>query len=129
VNEAALVELAHSRGHTDGQAQEASHLHGRAEQPLERLAARILKHQNGPTTFAYEFQWSHRPRTVQLILQPEFAGEAIEAGGWRVFGGGQHDQHDAAIAVGAQTPSSAERAFAVLPQELEAVTSLSTEPK
>ena len=32
-----------------GKAQEASHLHRCAEQPVERLAARILEHQHGPT--------------------------------------------------------------------------------
>jgi hypothetical protein len=31
-----------SRGSSDGEAQEASHLHRRAEQPPERLAARII---------------------------------------------------------------------------------------
>ena len=43
--------------------------------------------------------------------------------------GGQHDQHGAAVAVGAQMPSSAEDAFAVLPQDLEAVISLSADPE
>jgi hypothetical protein len=41
--------LAQSRGYGDGKAQEASHLHGCAGPPIERLAARILEHQHGPT--------------------------------------------------------------------------------
>jgi hypothetical protein len=36
-------------GEADGEAQEAFHLRGRAEKPFERLAARILEHQHGPT--------------------------------------------------------------------------------
>ena len=79
VDEAALVELAERRRDADGEAQEASHFHGRAEQPVERLAARILEHQHGPTAFAHELQRPHRPRPVELILQPVFVSEAIEA--------------------------------------------------
>ena len=79
VDEAALVELAQSRGDADGQAQEASYLHGRAEQPVERLAARILEHQHGPTGVAHELQRPHRPCPVELILQLVFVREAIEA--------------------------------------------------
>jgi hypothetical protein len=55
--------------------------------------------------------------------------EASDGGGWRVLRGGQHGQHGAAVAVGAQAPSSAKDAFAVLPQDLEAVTPLSAERK
>jgi hypothetical protein len=46
-----------------------------------------------------------------------------------VLRGGQHGQHGAAVAVGVQAPSPAEDAFAVLPQDLEAVLSASAEPK
>src|SRR6266536_2810630 len=79
VDEAALVELAQSRGNADGQAQEASHIHGRAEQPVERLTARILEHEHGRTGVAHEVQRPHRPPPVQLILQFVFVDEAIEA--------------------------------------------------
>ena len=79
MDEPALVKLAHSRRNADGEAQEASHLHGRAEQPVERLAARILEHQHGPTGVAHELQRPHRPRRVELILEFVFVGEAIEA--------------------------------------------------
>ena len=79
VDEAALMELAQSRGNSDSQAQEASHLHGRAEQPVERLAARIIEHQHGPTGVAHELQRPHRPCAVELILQLVFVREAIEA--------------------------------------------------
>jgi hypothetical protein len=46
LNEAAVVELTESHHNTDGEAQEASHLYGHAEQQLEWLAA-ILEHQHG----------------------------------------------------------------------------------
>ena len=64
----ALVKLADSRGNADGEAQEASHLHGCAEQPIERLAPRILEHQHDPTGVAHEAQRPHRPRPVELIF-------------------------------------------------------------
>jgi hypothetical protein len=38
-----------------------------------------------------------------------------------VLRGGQHGQHGATVAVGVQTPSSADDAVAVLPQDLEVV--------
>jgi hypothetical protein len=79
-NEAALVELAQSHGNTNGQAQEAFHLHGRAEQPVERLATRILEHRHGSSALADKVQRRpHGPRAIQLILQDVFVGEAIEA--------------------------------------------------
>jgi hypothetical protein len=54
VDEAAQAMLAQSRGNGDGKAQEASHLRGCAGPPIERLAARILEHQHGPTSAARE---------------------------------------------------------------------------
>jgi len=45
--------LAQSRGNSDGKTQEASHLHGCAGPPIERLAAPILEHQH-PTSAARE---------------------------------------------------------------------------
>ena len=79
VDEAALMELAQSRGNSDRQAQEASYLHGRAEQTVERLAARILEHQHGPTGVAHELQRPHRPCPVELVFQLVFVSEAIES--------------------------------------------------
>ena len=93
VDEAALVRLAQRGGDADREAQEASHLHGRAEQPLERLAARILEHQHRPTAFALKRQRPRRPAAVQLVLQFVFVGEAIEGRPVRVLRGGQHGQH------------------------------------
>ena len=77
VNEASIVDIAQIRDDTDGETQEASHLHWRAEHPLERLTTGVVKHQHGPTMLAHQLQRSHRPRTVQIIPEFVFASEAI----------------------------------------------------
>jgi hypothetical protein len=79
MDEAALVELAQRGGDADGEAHNVVHRHGRAEQPLERLTARILKHQQGCTAFARQLQRPHRPRAIEFVLQSEFVSEPIEA--------------------------------------------------
>ena len=112
----ALVQLAHSHGDADSEAQEAPDLQGGAEQPLKRLeTADVLEHQHRANTIAHDLQRSHRPRSVQLFLQSVFVGEAIEARARRVRRDGQNDQDGAPAAVLAQTPPSAEDTFAVLP--------------
>ena len=72
-------------------------------------------------SFAHELQRPHRPRAVQFVLQPVFVSEAIEAGGWWMFGGGPHKQARSSLS-SPRAPPSAEDALAVLPQDLEAVT-------
>ena len=79
VDEPALMKLAQSRGNSDSQAQEASYLHGPTEQTVERLAARIIEHQHGPTGVAHEGQRPRRPCPVELIFQLVFVREAIES--------------------------------------------------
>ena len=64
VDEAAPVDIAERRRHADGEAQEASHLHRRAENPVERLAAGVLEHQHGPAMVAHKLQRPHRPGAV-----------------------------------------------------------------
>src|ERR1700731_282771 len=56
-------------------------------------------------------------------------GEASEDGGKWMLGGGQHSQHGGALAVGAQAPSSADDAFAVIQHDLEVAIPLSAEPQ
>jgi len=56
VDEATLVDLVHRRRDAGRKAQEASHVHGGDELPLERLAARILGHQHSPTAVAHKRQ-------------------------------------------------------------------------
>ena len=80
MDKAALVELAHGHGDADSEAQEASDLHGRSEQPDERLeAADILEHQHSTASIAHDLQRPHRPRSVQLFFQSVLVGEAIQA--------------------------------------------------
>ena len=118
VDEPALVQLTESVGDVDREAQEAPHLHGLAEQPAERLAARVLEHQHGPTGIAHELQRPRRPRLVELILEFVFMRESIEARAGRLVGGRQNDQHGAPVAIIVQAPPFSEDAFAVLPQNL-----------
>ena len=60
MDEAAPVHLADGRDDADGEAQETSHLHRRAEETAEQLAAgMILEHQNGLTPVSQKLQ---RPR-------------------------------------------------------------------
>src|SRR5215470_4192001 len=68
VNEPALVKPAESQSTRDGDAQEASHLHRGAEQPVDRLTALIFEHQHRPTSVAYEFERAHSPRSVEFVL-------------------------------------------------------------
>ena len=121
VHEAALMDLAQGRGDLDGEAQEASHLHRGAEQPGERLAARIFEHKNGPAALLHELQRLRRPGAVQFVLQSIFVREAIEALRRRVLRGRKHGQHNVSFAVGAFTPGSAKQNPFVVTQDLRAM--------
>jgi hypothetical protein len=57
------------------------------------------------------------PSPLQFVLKRVPIDEGIEAGGRLSLSGGQHRQNGAALAFIAQAPSSAEHAFAVLPQD------------
>jgi hypothetical protein len=110
VDQAALVRLTQSGGDAHGEAQEASELEGRAQQPAERLAARILEHQYGSAAVTPQLQRPDRPGTVQLIFQAIFVREPVESGRSRVLRGEQHRQ-DVPLAI----DPPAEHAVAVLP--------------
>ena len=62
----------------NGEAQEAPHLHRHAEQPLEWLATRIVKHQHGSIGVVHELQRPHRPCAVEFVLQFVFVRQTIE---------------------------------------------------
>src|SRR5262245_32004311 len=68
VYEPTLVKSAERQGNSDGEVQEASHLHRHAEQPVNRLTALIFEHQHRSTGVAYEVQRAHRPRPVEFVL-------------------------------------------------------------
>jgi hypothetical protein len=115
MDKSALVGFAKSRGDSDCEAQKATRLHGRPEEPSERFAAGILEHQQSPSVFAHEFQRMRGPRAVELVLQFIFAREPIEGKrGWALRDE-EHQQHRAPVAVAATARSSAESAFAILP--------------
>ena len=50
----------------------ASDLHGLPQEPVERLAAGVLKQEHGPPLFAHQRQRPRRRGTVQLIFQCVF---------------------------------------------------------
>ena len=79
-------------------------LHWRAEQVVERLAARILEHQHSAAAFARKRERPHRPRVVQLIPQSVFVGETSKARGRRMRRCGQHGQHGAAAPSASRRP-------------------------
>jgi len=93
----------------------------RADQPRERLAAGVFEHQQGPTVFDDEFQRPHHPGAIELTLQVIVTTEAIEDGGRRMLRGGRQDKYSAAVDIGALAASSAQDAFAVLPQDFEVI--------
>ena len=129
VDEAAPVRLAQRGGDADSEAQEASRFHRRADESRKRLAAGILEQQRRSTALAGERERPCRPCGVELVPQFIFVGEAIEGSRQRALRGGQHGQHGAAAAVAVRAPSSAEDAFAVLPQHLEIAHPISVELK
>jgi hypothetical protein len=61
-------------------AQEASQLHRRAEERVERLAAQIVKQQGRSTAFADKRPRPRRPCSVELVPQFMLVCEPIEAG-------------------------------------------------
>jgi hypothetical protein len=126
VDEAAPMDLCEGRSYRDGEAQKVPHLHGRAEQPVQRCAVGVLEQQHGPTAVADEPKRPHRPCAVQLVLQFVFVSQAIEGRRCRMFRGGQHGQHGGPITIDV---ASAEEAFVVLPQDLEPIISIGAEPR
>ncbi len=85
MDEASAVHSADGGGNGDCEAQEAPRFQRRADQPIERLACRILEHQCDATTLAPQLEWARRPRAFQLVLQPKFVCKTIEARRRRVF--------------------------------------------
>ena len=117
-------------GDADGEAQEAPHLHGRAEQPVERLAARILEHQHGPAAFARQAPAAAPPtlpssssfKPYSCARRSRLAGAGAPQRAARPARRGGCRRRPGA------TPGR-RRASAVLPQDLEVALYLSAEPK
>src|SRR5208337_5384322 len=113
----------------NGEAKEAFCLHRSFDQAIKRFAARILEQQRRSTAFAGKRERPRRPCAVELVPQFIFVGEAIDRCRGRGLRGREHCQSRAAAALAVRAPSSAEYAFAVLPQDLEAMVSQSAEKK
>jgi hypothetical protein len=122
VDEAALMNLGEGRGDAVGEAQECSHVHGTAEEPVERFATRILEHQQGVLMLPHELQRPRRPRAVQFILQSVFVSKTFQIARRGVLLGGNHGQHGGPVTVTGITPSSTEEDCTVLPQHLQLAT-------
>src|SRR5208337_2979781 len=119
VDEAALMRLSESGRDVDGEAHEPPRFHGPAEEALERLAARVLEQKGGAALIAHKVKRSRRPGRVKLVLQPVFVRKAIDGGRRRMLRDGKRDQNRIeAAACGAASPA-AERALAILPQDLQ----------
>jgi hypothetical protein len=123
------MRLAQRGGDADGEAQKASRLHRRADKSFERLAAWVLEQQRCSTAFVGQCERPRRPYGVELVPQFIFVREASEACRRRAFRSRQHDQHGAPPAVAVLPPPPAEDAIPILPEDLEAVFSLSAERK
>jgi hypothetical protein len=85
VDETALVKPAQRRDDADRMRDDAFHLHRHSDGHLERLAARIIQHQNGPTAVAYELARPYRPCLIELVSQSVFVDEAFDGRGRRVL--------------------------------------------
>ena len=109
-----LVDLSQGRGKADREPQEISDFHRPAEEPIEGLAAGILEHQKRLTALALEFNGAYRPRAVQLMLEGQFVGKAIEGGPCWSFRGRELDQYADLRTFICVTPPSAESEFTVL---------------
>ena len=121
------MDLAQSGRDADGEVQKAPDLHRRAEQPIKRLAARILQHQHGSAALLVKGQRPHRPCAVQRVLQSIFMRQAIQGRRCWLLRGGKHGQHVGPAAIGIPAPRAAEDAIAVLPQDLKVATSVCAE--
>ncbi len=59
----------HGVGDADRQTQEGAHLHGLAEQPIERLASGVFEHQNGATLVPRKRERPRSPLRIELGRQ------------------------------------------------------------
>jgi hypothetical protein len=113
------VHLGKGRGYGDGDAQETSHFHRRAEQFAEQHAAGILEHQDALTAISHKLERLHRPGAIQLILEGVFVSKAIKSSQRRLLRCREYDQYILAPASRALTPAAAKDEPAILRQDLK----------
>src|SRR5262249_53578600 len=80
MDEAALMHLAEGRRDAYRETEEGLHLHPRTKKLIERLASRVLEHQDRSAVLLHEFQRPDRPRGVKVLLKLVFACKPIEGG-------------------------------------------------
>jgi hypothetical protein len=119
MDEPSLMDSAQGNADADGELEESRCLHRFAEMLLEWLAARILEKQHRPITLANQFQRPSGPRTLEIVFESVFMREPFDACRRRGLCGQPQRQHVARRFPLVSRPSSAERAFAILPQHLE----------
>jgi len=87
----------------------------------------VFEHQHGPPALAHEPQRSHRPGPIQLVPQSVLVSKTVE-GRWRCGLGRNNNQHGAVVTISTGAQSSAEDAFAILPDDLKNFKLIRTEP-
>src|SRR5271157_79875 len=55
-----------SDGNANSDTKELGRLHGTAEEPFQRIAARILHHKRRPPFVMHQLQWASRPSGIHL---------------------------------------------------------------
>ena len=93
VDQASRVDFPERLGDRDGEAQEASDLHRRAETQVEWSAARVFEHEQGLIPFARQFERPRRPSIVQFIPQCVFVSQAVEGERGRERRRREHAEH------------------------------------
>ena len=117
VDGAALVHLANSCGHADGEAQETLNIHRHAEEPAEQLAPGILEHQNGPTPVSQAPAAARPTHCRAHPLRNIRASRRLSGAGLGCASTGNNSQRGFAAAA----PSSAENKLCVLRQHSEII--------
>src|SRR5262249_36060413 len=115
VDEAAPMQLRERGSDGNGEAQKATRLHGYAKQLFDRLASRILEHQDGTTVLPEQCERSDGPSLVAFTPERVFVIESIEVDDSRMLCRGRHEQDVVESTLGVRVTSTADDALAVIP--------------
>jgi hypothetical protein len=120
VDQAGGMEAAHGPRDADRQAQERADLHRRADQPSERLAARVLEDEDGAAPVALEPERPNGPSRIELGRQRVLVLETRQGCGRNVLARRSHDEHTGNDAVcRAGRHGSVQDELAILVEQLE----------
>ena len=103
------------------QTQKGAHLHALAEQPIKRLAAGVVEHQNGATLVPRQRQRPHGPSRIELGRQRIFVLDARQCCRRSIFAGGRHDEHTRKNVGRARVNTPVQDEVAILVERLELV--------